>query len=93
MAQLYPIEAHQLLKLQDSDQAVAELSRIFQEEIMDQLDDMDSSGLLVDASVIEGFRQELLEELSAHSGPEVQVYQEAVERAIIRIHGIRQTSH
>lgn len=93
MAQMYPIDTERLLKLQDKETALAELTRIFQEEIMDQLDDMDDNGLIVDKQVIEGFRQELLQELSAHRGPEVQIYQEAVERAIIRIHGIRQTSH
>lgn len=93
MAQLYPIEARHLLKLQEPDQAVAELTRIFQEEIMDQLDDMDHHGLLVDSQVIESFRLELLDELSGHYGPEVIVYEQAVERAIIRIQGIRQTSH
>ncbi len=90
---MYPIDTERLLKLQDKETALAELTRIFQEEIMDQLDDMDDNGLIVDKQVIEGFRQELLQELSAHRGPEVQIYQEAVERAIIRIHGIRQTSH
>lgn|GEM_PF-2562728 len=93
MAQLYPIDPKELLALQDKDKAVSTLARIFEDEILDQLDDMDSNGLLVDAQVIEGFRQELLDELSGRSGREIEIYQEAVEKAILRVHGIRETSH
>ena len=93
MAHLYPIEPDMLVRLQDKEKAVSELTRIFQEEIMDQLDDMDANGLIVDRMVIEGFRRELLDELSSHTGLEIFVYQEAVEKAIVKIQGIRQTSH
>ena len=93
MAQLYPIDPKKLLALQDRDKAVTSLARIFEDEIMDQLDDMDQNGLLVDDQVIEGFRQELLEEMVGQRGPEAEIYFEAVERAILRVHGIRQTSH
>ncbi len=93
MAQFYPLDPKKLLALQDADKAVHILARVFEDEILEQLDDMDRHGFLVDDRVIEGFRQELLEELSAHTGPEMEIYQEAVERAIVRVQGIRQTSH
>lgn len=93
MARMYPINADRLLRLQDKDRAVDELTRIFQEEILEQLDDMDLNGLLVDSQVIEGFRQELMDELLSQGGPDLEVYQQAVNRAIIRVQGIRQTSH
>lgn len=93
MAQLYPLGPKELLALQDKDKAVSTLARIFEDEILDHLDDMDRHGVLVDDQVIEGFRQELLEESSNHSGREQEIFLEAVERAIIRVQGIRQTSH
>jgi len=93
LAQLYPLDPKKLLALQDKDKAVSVLTQVFEDEILDQLDDMDQSGMLVDDRVIEGFRQELLEELTSHGGPEQEIFQEAVERAIIRVQGIRQTSH
>jgi hypothetical protein len=93
VAQLYPLNPKQFLALQDKDKALSLLTRIFEEEIMDQLDDMDRYGLLVDDRVIEGFGLGILEDLKAEGGPEMEIYQEAVEKAVLRIQGIRHTSH
>lgn len=93
MAQLYPLDPKKLMSLQDTDRAVSTLSRVFEDEILEQLDDMDLNGMLVDDHIIEGFRQELLDEVYGRSGREVEIYQEAVERAIARVQGIRHTSH
>lgn len=93
MARLYPLDPKELFALQDEEKALTVLTRLFEEEILDQLDDMDVSGLLVDDQVIEGFRQELLGDLIQHRGREAEIYQQAVDKAILRVQGIRQTSH
>jgi hypothetical protein len=93
VAQLYPLDPKKFLAIQDKDKALSLMTRVFEDEILDQLDDMDRCGLLVDDQVIEGFGLGLLEELSEQSGPEREIYQEAVERAVIRVQGLRQTSH
>ena len=93
MAHLYPLDPKELLALQDDEKALSVLTRIFEDELLDQLDQMDINGLLVDDQVIEDFRQELLDELGTHSGPNAELYQHAVDRAILRVQGSRQTSH
>ncbi len=93
MAQLCPIDPKKLLAFHDQKTALSVMIRIFEEEILDQLDDMDQCGLLVDDQVIEGFGQGLLEELGDQFDSEMEIYQEAVERAVLRIQGLRQTSH
>ena len=93
MAQLCPIDPKKLLAFHDKKTALSVMIRIFEEEILDQLDDMDQCGLLVDDQVIEGFGQGLLDELSDQADSEMEIYQEAVERAVLRIQGLRQTSH
>ncbi len=93
MAQLCPIDPKKLLAFHDKKTALSVMIRIFEEELLDQLDDMDQCGLLVDDQVIEGFGQGLLEELGDQFGSEMEIYQEAVERAVLRVQGLRQTSH
>ena len=93
MAQLCPIDPKKLLAFHDKKTALSVMIRIFEEEIMDQLDDMDQCGLLVDDQVIEGFGQGLLDELGDQFGSEMEIYQEAVERAVLRVQGLRQISH
>ena len=93
MAQLYPIDPQKLLAFNDKKTALSVMIRVFEEEILDQLDDMDQFGILVDDQVIEGFGQGLLEELGDQFGSEMEIYQEAVEWAVLRIQGLRQTSH
>lgn len=93
MAQLCPIDPKKLLAFNDKKTALSVMIRIFEEEILDQLDDMDQCGLLVDDQIIEGFGQGLLDELGDQFGSEMEIYQEAVERAVLRIQGLRQTSH
>jgi hypothetical protein len=93
VAQLCPIDPKKLLAFHDKKTALSVMIRIFEEEILDQLDDMDQCGLLVDDQIIEGFGQGLLEELGDQFGSEMEIYQEAVERAVIRVQGLRQTSH
>ncbi len=93
MAQLCPIDPKKLMAFHDKKTALSVMIRIFEEEILDQLDDMDQCGLLVDDQVIEGFGLGLLEELGDQFGSEMEIYQEAVERAVLRIQGLRQTSH
>lgn len=93
MAQLCPLSPKKLLALQDRNQALKMMTRTFEDEILDQLDDLDRVGLPVDNQVIEGFGLGLLEDLVDSYGPETELYQEAVERAILRVQGIRQISH
>ena len=93
MAQLGPIDPKKLMALQDRKKAVSVLVQVFEDEIMDQLDDLDRCGLLVDDQIIEGFGLGLLEELSRTGAEEMELYQEAMERAVLRVQGLRQISH
>ncbi len=78
----------------ERDDLVEYLSRLFLQKILQELDNLDAAGLLVDEDLLNRFNLTLKTEMSRESLiPDDELIDEAIDKAFVEIVRIRQHKH